>query len=123
MRKVIEVAVKSQKEDLPSLLNILSHSGSVDILRCLKKGPKRQIELIKETGLDKTIVWRRTKELGLAGLIKMEITITDRHPKFELTPTGRRILELLEEIERVYKEGVSLEEKELKEIEKMLKER
>ncbi len=29
-----------------------------------------------------------------------------------LTPTGKRILELLEEIERVYKEGVSLEEQE-----------
>ncbi len=38
-----------------------------------------------------------------------------------LTPTGKRILELLEEIERVYKEGVSLEEKELKWVEEQFR--
>ena len=34
-----------------------------------------------------------------------------RNPVYILTPTGKKILELLEEIERVYKEGVSEEEK------------
>jgi len=37
-----------------------------------------------------------------------------------LTPTGKRILELLEEIERVYSEGVSEEEKFEKEAEEYL---
>ncbi len=39
---------------------------------------------------------------------------------YVLTPTGKRILELLEEIERVYKEGVSLEEKEMRWVEKQM---
>jgi len=70
---------------------------------------------------DKNSVSRRTDELLKLGLIKVEYNPKERRPFYSLTPTGRKILELLEEIAKVYEEKVSLEEKELKWIEESLK--
>lgn len=91
---------QQKRNQLKQLLEVLSHSGAVEILKSLKNNIKNSTELIRETKLDKTIVWRRTKELGLTGLIEMELTITQRRPKFKLTPLGERILEILEQIEK-----------------------
>ena len=93
----------SQKINLDSLINVLSHSGSIEILKSLKKSPKQQTEIIKETKLDKTIVWRRTKELGNLGLIEMEKSITQRRPIFKLTPLGKKIVKHIEEMEKEFK--------------------
>ncbi|RLI75385.1 hypothetical protein DRO97_03380 [Archaeoglobales archaeon] len=96
-----------QKHDLESLINILAHSGSIAILKSLKKSPKKQIEIVRETKLDKTIVWRRTKELGSYRLIEMKKSITQRQPIFKLTSFGKIVLRLIEEMEEEFKKEFS----------------
>lgn len=83
-------------------------------------------EIMKKSGLVRSNFNRRLNELLDLGLVKVRY-VEDPNPNirrpralYSLTPTGKRILELLEEIERVYKEGVSLEEKELKWVEERM---
>jgi DNA-binding HxlR family transcriptional regulator len=105
---------------ISSIINTLSRSKSLDILFTLKNGHKRWGELL-EVVKDKKTLSNRIRELADLGLVKVAFIFdTPTGTRiYALTPTGKRILELLEEIERVYKEGVSLEEKEIKEIEEM----
>jgi|Deesub1362B_J571_1020462.scaffolds.fasta_scaffold14579_2 DNA-binding HxlR family transcriptional regulator len=107
---------------ISSIINTLSRSKSLDILFTLRYGHKRWRELL-EVVKDKKTLSNRIRELAGLGLIK--VTFIFDTPTgtriYMLTPTGKRILELLEEMERVYKEGVSLEERELKWVEEKLK--
>lgn len=68
---------------------------------------------MKDSGLNSHTLSVRTRELMEAGLIAVRYGQIGRRPLYMFTATGRRILELLEEkIERVYREGASLEERE-----------
>ncbi len=93
---------------------------ALEILRLMKDSEKRYSDLQKESPVSAGAFSTRINQLIDLGLVKVRYSMTDRRPLYTLTPTGKRILELLEEIERIYKEGVSLEEKELKWIEKQL---
>jgi len=84
-------------------------------------------EIMKKSNLVRSNFNRRLNELLDLGLVKVEY-VEDPNPRvcrpralYSLTPTGRRILELLKEIEKVYKEGVSLEDKEERWTEEELK--
>jgi DNA-binding HxlR family transcriptional regulator len=93
---------------------------NVVILKCLKEKPHGYTELMKKSTVSSGTFSDRLNELLELGLVKARYSEKERRPLYILTPTGRRILELLEEIEKVYKEGVSLEEKEEKWVEEQL---
>ena len=90
--------------DFEILMSFLSHSGSIKILYCLKNGAKRPKEIVEETKMDKTIVWRRVKELFKIGLI--EVTIRHDTPTgtkaYQLSPLGRKIVKMLEQMEEEF---------------------
>ncbi len=90
------------KPDLETLISILAHSGSLKILYSLRNGAKRPKELTEDTKLDKTIIWRRVRELFQIGLI--EVIIRHDTPTgikaYKLTPLGERILEILDEMKK-----------------------
>ena len=88
---------------------------SYQILSALRSGTKTFTELASACSLSKSNFNERLEWLIVHGLVRETLVAVrkGRSKKvYTLTPTGKRILELLEEIERVYKEGVSLEEKE-----------
>ncbi len=92
---------------------------SYQTLSALKSGPKTFTELASACSLSKSNFNDRLEWLILHGLVRetlSEIRKGRSKKMYALTPKGKRILELLEEIERVYKEGASLEEHEKKEI-------
>ncbi|RLI77341.1 hypothetical protein DRP04_11545 [Archaeoglobales archaeon] len=78
--------------------------------------------IMTKSGLVRSNFNRRLNELLDLGLV--EVTYVKdpdpniRRPRalYSLTDTGKRILELLEEIERVYKEGIVEKEKEGREV-------
>jgi DNA-binding HxlR family transcriptional regulator len=94
------------------------------ILRALGSGDKTFTELNKITPLSTPNFNKRLGELLEVSLIKEVLgspkNSSRKRKVYTLTDTGRRILELLEEIERVYKEGWE-EDRELKEMERDLK--
>jgi len=95
-----------------------------EILSPLKKGPKPFTELSKSCSLSKSNFNDRLEWLIKNGLIYETLINSETGRKrkgYALTDTGRRILELLEEIERVYGRGVG-EDRELKEMEEDLRE-
>ncbi len=106
------------------ILRIIAKTGGVEILKALKNSELTWKELLKKSGQNSHTLSVRTKEFIEHGLIVEKLSPIPNSPRkkkvYALTPTGKRILELLEEIERVYKEGVSLDEKELKWIEESL---
>jgi len=88
------------------LIETLSHSGSIKILYSLSKGTKRQKDLINELGLDKTIVWRRIRELFNLGLIEVTF-IRDAatgSKAYKLSPLGKKIVKLLEEMQKEFED-------------------
>ena len=108
---------------IENLVEIISHSGAIAILKSLKKSskPLKQIELINRTKLDKTIVWRRIKELLDFGLIALT-TIRDTptgSKAYELTPLGKKIVKHIEEMEKEferYHKGLSKGRKFIEEV-------
>ena len=112
------------KREKKSVLDFLD-SYALSILKAIET-EEYYSEIMKKSGLVRSNFNRRLTELLNLGLVKVTY-VKDPNPNvrrpralYSLTPTGKRILELLEEIERVYKEGVSLEEKEEKWIEEQL---
>ena len=94
------------KQEFDDLIEDLSHSGSLKILQALKNDTKRQKDLINELGLDKTIVWRRIRELFNLGLIEVTF-IPDAatgSKAYQLSPLGKKILQLLEEMQKEFEE-------------------
>ena len=92
--------------ELETLIKCLSHSGALKILRSLKSSTKRQKDLINELGLDKTIIWRRIRELFNLGLIEVTF-IPDAatgSKAYKLSPLGKKIVKLLEEMEKEFEE-------------------
>ncbi|WP_456468142.1 winged helix-turn-helix domain-containing protein [Archaeoglobus sp.] len=109
-----------RKEHLLDYLDLVS----LRILQSLREGIKTFSELDDASPLSTPNFDRRLNELINLGLVKETFIMTEKKrakKMYSLTPTGKRILELLEEIERVYKEGVSLREKELKWAEEELR--
>ena len=88
------------------IFRTLAKTGGVEVLRALKDGKLRWNELMKASGLNSHTLSVRTRELMEAGLIVVRYDQIGRRPLYMLTPTGKRILELLEEIERVYREEI-----------------
>ncbi len=93
---------------------------AVKILKLMKGKEKRYSELQKESPLSPGAFNSRINQLIELKFVEVKYDLDKRHPVYILTPTGERILELLEEIEKVYNEGVSEEEKFEKEVEKFL---
>lgn len=110
------VSQQSLNHNLQRAMDIfrtLAKTGGVEVLRALKDGNLIWNELMKDSGLNSHTLSVRTRELMEAGLIAVRYDQIGRRPLYMFTATGRRILELLEEkIERVYREGASLEERE-----------
>ncbi|RLI75132.1 hypothetical protein DRP04_13825 [Archaeoglobales archaeon] len=89
---------------------------SYEILLALKSGSKGFNEIQKVSSLSVSNFNTRIDWLLELGLVKETLGGGKRKRKvYALTDTGKRILELLEEIERVYKEGV-MKEKEGREV-------
>ena len=90
------------------LIQELAKSGAIKILRVLKNGDKRMIEIVKETGLDKSTVWRRLKEFeDVYYLIETQYNREIKAPIYRLTPTAKEIVEKLEELEKAYNSHLS----------------
>jgi len=109
-----------EHQKLQELLKALSKRGGVNVLCAVNKS-KIFNEIVEISGYDRGTVYRRLEEFVKLGLVLKKYDLESKLLNYIITPTGKRILELLEEIEKVYKEGVSLEEKELKWIEESLK--
>lgn len=86
-------------EKFEKIIQVLSHSGSLKILKAISKRPARQKDIIAATKLDKTIVWRRLNELFDLGLIRISFSGATSPKLYELTPLGQRIVQLLEQME------------------------
>ena len=84
------------------IIRLIAKTGGIEILKALREGNLRWSELMKVTGLNSHTLSVRTRELIDAGLIVVKYDQIGRYPLYTITTTGRRILELLEEIERVY---------------------
>ncbi len=93
------------------------------ILRGIKNGKSTYSEIMEASNLVRSNFNKRLNELINLGLISYTAGKEEgrRRTIYSLTDTGRRILELLEEIEKVYNEGVG-REKEVKELVEDLKE-
>ncbi len=87
---------------MEKIIQVLSHSGSLKILKVIGKKPVRQKDIITLTKLDKTIVWRRLNELFELGLIKVSFSGATSPKLYELTPLGQKVAQLLEQIEKEY---------------------
>jgi len=90
---------------ISSIINILSHSKSLDILFRLKDGGKRWSNLL-EVAKDKKTLSHRIRELSDLGLIQIKLTFdTPTGTKlYELTPLGKKVVQLLEQIEKEFEE-------------------
>ena len=88
---------------ISSIINILSHSKSLDILFRLKDGSKRWSNLL-EVAKDKKTLSHRIRELSDLGLIQIKLIFdTPTGSKlYELTPLGQKIVQLLEQMEEEY---------------------
>jgi DNA-binding HxlR family transcriptional regulator len=91
---------KKRKEILDFL-----DSYALRILRPLKDGKETYSTLMKNSGLVRSNFNSRLNELLKLKLIRVEYDEEARKPLYFLTQKGRRILEHLEEIERIYSEG------------------
>ena len=97
--------------------------AALKILQTLKDGVKTFSELDEASPLSTPNFDRRLNELINLGLVKEVFKLTERgraKKMYSLTSMGKHILELLEEIEEVYREGFSLKERELRWVEKQL---
>jgi len=97
------------------VIRAVSKTGGVEILKALKDGPLSWNELLKKSNQNSNTLSYRTREFIQLKLIEEGLISVQDSPRrkkvYILTSTGKKILELLEEIERVYREGVSEDEK------------
>ncbi len=82
---------------------VLWDESTVKILKLLKDGEKRFSDFIK-SGIPRTTLDRRLKQLGINGLIEFRKDFVTGRKGYVLTPLGRKILQKLEEIEQIYEE-------------------
>lgn len=82
---------------------VIWDESTVKILKMLKNGMKKFTEFING-GVPRTTLDRRLKQLGVAGLIEFYRDFSTGKRGYKLTPLGLKILEKLEEIEKVYQE-------------------
>ncbi|RLI81552.1 transcriptional regulator [Archaeoglobales archaeon] len=80
--------------------------GSYEILRALKNGPKTWSELEKIENMNSAKLKRRLEDLLGNNLIEVEVIFNKPtgSKAYKLTPLGLKILEKLEEIEKIYEE-------------------
>ncbi|WP_048091645.1 winged helix-turn-helix domain-containing protein [Geoglobus acetivorans] len=114
------------KREKKGLIDYLD-TYALRILKSIAEGENSfYSEIMEKSGLVRSNFNRRLNELLNLKLVKVEY-VKDPNPNvrrpralYSLTETGKRILELLEEIERVYKSGVSEDEKFEREAEELL---
>ena len=94
---------KKRKEILDFL-----DSYALRILKPLKDGKATYSELMKNSGLVRSNFNTRLNELLKLELVRVEYDREERRPLYSLTSKGRRILEHLEEIERIYSEEIEM---------------
>ena len=82
---------------------VIWDESTVRILKMLKNGVKRFTEFING-GIPRTTLDRRLKQLGTTGLIEFYKDFSTGKRGYKLTPLGLKILEKLEEIEKIYEE-------------------
>ncbi|AIY90476.1 TPA_asm: hypothetical protein GacPV1_gp15 [Geoglobus acetivorans pleomorphic virus 1] len=91
--------------ELHTILNTLGKAKALDILLTLKNGKKRWSKLL-EILKDKKSLSYRIRELSDLGLI--QVTVIHDTPTgtkfYELTPLGKKVVQLLEQIEKEFEE-------------------
>jgi len=85
-----------------NIIQILGKSHAVEVLRALKEGPKRFLDLKEVCNSNRTRS-ARLRELESKGLVKTIAKIVGRraYTFYELTPIGREALELCEKLLRL----------------------
>ena len=86
------------------LLKKVSNSGGYAVLKALKDSEKRWTDLVNQLGIDKSTIWRRLNDFEKSYLVEAIYDRKLKAPLYKLTPLGLKILEKLEEIEKVYEE-------------------
>ena len=107
-----------------SIIRSIAKTGGVEILKALKDGPLSWNELLKKANQNSNTLSYRTREFIQLKLIEEELVSVQDSPRrrkvYVLTPTGKRILELIEEIEKAYNVRISEDEKFEREAEEHL---
>ncbi|AIG98460.1 hypothetical protein AFULGI_00017010 [Archaeoglobus fulgidus DSM 8774] len=93
------------KKEKKSVLDYLD-SYALQIMKPLKNGETTYSDLMIKSKLVRSNFNKRLGELLKLKLVRVAYSESKRRPFYSLTPAGKRILELLEEIERVYSEQV-----------------
>jgi len=93
------------KKEKRSVLDYLD-SYALQIMKPLKNGETTYSDLMIKSNLVRSNFNKRLGELLKLKLVRVVYSESRRKPFYSLTPAGKRILELLEEIERVYSEQV-----------------
>jgi DNA-binding MarR family transcriptional regulator len=94
---------------MQELFKALSKRGGISVLYAVCKS-KYFNKIVELSGYDRGTVYRRLEEFVKLGLILKRYDLESKLLNYIITPTGKRILKLVEEIERVYREGVLAEE-------------
>ncbi len=79
---------------------------NIQIMKNLRNSQLGYTDLMKLAPVSPGAFNKRLNDLINLGLVKARYNERERRPLYMLTPTGKRILELLEEIERVYREEI-----------------
>jgi DNA-binding HxlR family transcriptional regulator len=99
---------------MTEILRIIAKAGGIEILKALKDSELSWTELLKKSGQNSHTLSVRTKEFIEHGLIIEKLSPIPNSPRkrkvYALSPAGKRILKLIEEIERVCREGILAEE-------------
>ena len=92
---------------MTEILRIIAKAGGIEILKALKDSELSWMELLNKTGQNSHTLSVRTREFIEYGLITEKLASVPNSPRkrkvYAHTSMGKRILELIEEIERVSK--------------------
>ena len=97
--------IKIRREIQYRFLYTLGLKGSIKILKYLKENGKGQYKNLLELDLIvSTLNWRVRKLIGL-GLISHNITLIEKRVEwYELTDKGKKVLNLVQKLEKVIKD-------------------
>ena len=90
------------------LLGCLAKSGAIKVLKALERGEKRLKDIVGETGLDKSTVWRRLEEFERElRVVEVEYNRDLKVPIYKITPIGLQVLGKIKEMEEIWGEGLA----------------
>ena len=95
--------MSNELSELERVLKAISKAKGVKLFFSLRE-PKTWSDLEKVACGDKNSVSRRITDFLNLGLVKVEYNRRERRPYYSLTSKGLKILEILEKIEKVYRD-------------------